>query len=95
MSSYSEGFGLAMVEAALVHKPIVCSDIPSFHEIFEENEVAFFELDNIDSLLTAIKKINNDLNSYSKLSYNKAYKFFTDKIMALNHYKYYSKHLKQ
>lgn len=95
MSSYSEGFGLAMVEAALVHKPIVCSDIPSFHEIFEENEVAFFELDNIDSLLSAINKINNDLNSYSKLSYNKAYNFFTDKIMALNHYKYYSKHLKQ
>ena len=37
MPSYSEGFGLAMVEAALARRAIVCSDIPSFHEIFFNN----------------------------------------------------------
>ncbi len=55
MPSYSEGFGMAMVEAALGGKAIVCSDIPVFHEIFNENEVRFFTLDNTDSLQQAIE----------------------------------------
>jgi hypothetical protein len=43
MPSYSEGFGLAMVEAALAQKKsiVVLELLPSLHEIFSENEVCF------------------------------------------------------
>lgn len=56
MSSYSEGFPLGLLEAGLSKLPIVCSDIPIFRELFTENEVCFFELDNITSLTNSIRK---------------------------------------
>ncbi len=54
MPSRSEGFGLAHVEAAFTRTPVVCSNIPVFHEIFDSEDVAFFELENIDSLSLAV-----------------------------------------
>lgn len=48
--SRSEGFGLALVEAALLGIPIVCSNIPTFREMFSADEVSFFDVDNIDQL---------------------------------------------
>lgn len=87
--SYSEGFGLSMVEAALAKKSIVCSDIESFHELFGINEVSFFKLDDINSLSQSI------LNSYNSNKGNNAYTIaknnFTASIMATNHLKYYTK----
>ena len=53
MPSYSEGFPLAMLEAASMQKAIVCSDIPVFREIFSEQEIVTFELDNTNSLRDA------------------------------------------
>lgn len=41
--SESEGFGLALIEAALHAKKIICSDIPVFREMFDEHEVTFFD----------------------------------------------------
>ena len=54
MPSYSEGFPLAMLEAASMQKAIVCSDIPVFREIFSEQEIVTFELDNTNSLRDAL-----------------------------------------
>jgi glycosyltransferase involved in cell wall biosynthesis len=89
MPSYSEGFGLAMVEAALAQKSIVCSNLPSFHEIFSENEVCFFELDNSDSLIQSIKLANRESKKRGDLAYEKANMFFTSQKMADNHLLYY------
>ncbi|NQV77668.1 MAG: glycosyltransferase family 4 protein [Lutibacter sp.] len=91
MTSYSEGFGLAMVEAALTKKSIVCSDIPSFHEIFEENDVCFYKLDNSESLIQSIKLAYNERAKRGELAYSKADRFFTAKKMAHNHLHYYKK----
>lgn len=55
MPSRSEGFGLSLLEAAIMGIPAVCSDIPVFREIFSKEEVAFFQLENITSLVEAIK----------------------------------------
>lgn len=44
--SASEGFSLSLIEAALHKKKIVCSDIPSFKEAFNDSEVTFFKNDN-------------------------------------------------
>lgn len=54
MPSRSEGFPLALLEAALYKVPIVCSDIPVFKEICMLKDVSFFRLEDIDSLASAI-----------------------------------------
>lgn len=95
MPSYSEGFGLAMVEAALMKKAIVCSNIPSFNEIFESSEVLFFELDNQKSLINAIQSAFFEREERGNLAYIKANKNFTSKIMAENHLNYYKNILKK
>ena len=56
MPSRSEGFGLALIEAALHSKKIVCSDIPIFRELFTEESVCFFKLDDVASLDAAVMK---------------------------------------
>jgi glycosyltransferase involved in cell wall biosynthesis len=64
MTSYSEGLPLALLEAASCGVPSICSDIPMLREIFSQEEVAFFSLDDTDSFLNAYKIITND-SSYS------------------------------
>ncbi|AFY79495.1 glycosyltransferase [Pleurocapsa sp. PCC 7327] len=56
--SRSEGCPLALTEAAALEIPILCSDIPTFREMFEEDEVTFFKLDDIDDLNQKIIKLN-------------------------------------
>lgn len=89
MTSYSEAFGLAMVEAALSQKPIVCSNLPSFHEIFSEDEACFFELDDISSLSNAIQKSYANKEQLGLKAKEKAERCFTAKINAENHLSYY------
>lgn len=60
MPSRSEGFGLALIEAALHSKKIVCSDIPIFRELFNEDAVCFFKVDDMSSLDAAVMKSLSD-----------------------------------
>lgn len=57
MPSRKETFGLTMLESACVGTPIICTRIPTFLEIFSSREVAFFDLDNCESLHEAIKEV--------------------------------------
>jgi glycosyltransferase involved in cell wall biosynthesis len=86
--SRSEGFGLALVEAANLEIPIICSDIPTFREIFRENEVTFFQLDDIDDLNNKILMLDEikDKVSLAKL---KAEKLFSLESMCYNYYQDY------
>ena len=95
MTSYSEGFGLSMVEAALVKRSIVCSDIPSFHELFDKGEVEFFTLDNNISLVNAIIKAYENKNKRGELVYKKASSKFTSAVMAANYLIYYQNIIRQ
>ena len=89
MPSYSEGFGMAMVEAALAGKSIVCSNLPSFHEIFSETDVSFFELDNIESLLNAVQIAFEKKDQKGKLARVKSVKNFSVEGMVENYLQYY------
>jgi glycosyltransferase involved in cell wall biosynthesis len=91
MPSYSEGFGLSMIEAALAKLAIVCSDIPSFHEIFSSEEASFFEPDNIDSLQKAITTAYMSKNRFGESAYKKASENFTIQEMGQNHLAYYQR----
>lgn len=56
LPSRSEGFVLTLLEAAIYKKNVVCSDIPIFRETVSDEEVAFFEINNISSLIKAIRR---------------------------------------
>lgn len=70
MPSRSEGFPLALLEASIIGVSTVCSDIPVFKELYSEEEVSFFELENIESLVASIKNMANK-KSYSIAIYHK------------------------
>ncbi len=47
-ASYDEGFGLPLVEASCYDVPIICSDIPVFHEVTGNKAVYFKRFDAAD-----------------------------------------------
>lgn len=52
--SLAEGFGIPLIEAFAAAVPLVCSDIPVFREVAEDNAIYFVPF-SIPSLLGAIK----------------------------------------
>ena len=89
MSSFSEGFPLALLEAGGIGKPIVCSDIEIFRELFNDNEVCFFELNNTISLTNAILKVNSQIDSFSKNIKTTINSKYSDITMANNYFDLY------
>ncbi|MCR4538986.1 glycosyltransferase family 4 protein [Pseudomonas sp. 18.1.10] len=88
MPSRSEGFGLALIEAALHSKKIVCSDIPIFRELFSEEAVCFFKLDDVASLDAAVMKGLSD-ESKGPAVLNVARERYSSVAMATNYLKVY------
>ena len=58
VTSRSEGFCLALVEAAMYGKRIVCADIPGMQEKFSEEEVTYFDVDSPQELAEAVLTAN-------------------------------------
>ena len=54
MASFSEGFSLALLEAAMAGKNIVCADIPGMREKYSEEEVTYFKAGDAEDLARAI-----------------------------------------
>ena len=69
MCSRSEGFPLALIEAAGYGKPTVLSDIPILKSIISSNEVVFYSLGNITSLAESIQKVYRERVKYSRAIY--------------------------
>ncbi|WP_157089007.1 glycosyltransferase [Novosphingobium capsulatum] len=57
--SFSEGFGIPIIEAALFGAPIICSDIPVFREV-TDGKAAFFPPSDADALVAQIERFLND-----------------------------------
>jgi glycosyltransferase involved in cell wall biosynthesis len=92
--SRSEGFSLVLQEAARQKKPVVCSSIPIFHELFSDNEVSFFELENIDALKISIQKTGARKKDLGNNIYAKFLSAYTSEIMSENYLEIYKKLLK-
>ncbi|EPP5334274.1 glycosyltransferase [Vibrio harveyi] len=90
MTSKSEGFGLALVEAALHKKKIVCTSIPVFREIFTEDEVSFFESGDSKSFAMSVD-IAMTLPNKAESAYVKAKKYYSEYNMYLNYKLEYDK----
>jgi len=54
-ASAGEGFGLPLIEASIYNLPILCSDIPVFHEV-THNIALFFNRDDIQNLIDCISE---------------------------------------
>ncbi|WP_446470094.1 glycosyltransferase family 4 protein [Xenorhabdus stockiae] len=91
LPSRSEGFGLSLIEAASCQLPLICSDIPSFRELFSEDEVVFFQLDNSKSLLLALSLAIENKEKLANNAFNKYMQEYTDKIMSQNYLNTYFK----
>ncbi len=89
MSSYSEGFPLGLLEAGLNRLPIVCSDIPIFRELFNENEICFFELDNERELVNAINFCYENKLNLSNLIFNTIIEKYSVEKMAGSYFELY------
>jgi L-malate glycosyltransferase len=76
MPSYSEGMPLAMLEAASAGVPITCSDIPLFRELFSDDEVGFFQLDDPKSMVEAVLRIHSAASACSRKARLKAAKAY-------------------
>ena len=83
--SRSEGFSLVLQEVARQKKPVVCSDIPIFRELFAQNEVPFFTLEDIDGLVNVIKEAADQQKSYEKKVFDKFLSSYTSVHMAKNY----------
>lgn len=53
--SINEGFGLSVIEAICNKTPVVCSDIDIFTELFNQQQISFFKLNDINSLNNAVQ----------------------------------------
>lgn len=85
MPSRSEGLPLAMLEAAAHSKAIVCSKIPAFLEIFTEEEVQYFELDNIGQLVVAVASAFDARERLAGAAYKKYLSSYTAEEMGANY----------
>ena len=88
MCSRSEGFPLALIEAAGYGVPSILSDISIFKSIMTEREVLFYKLDNIDSLVSAIHVATRNREKFANRIYdyyikNLTVNSMTDKYLEL------------
>lgn len=89
MPSRSEGFGLALIEAVQQRVPVICADIPVFKELFDNSEVTFFKLDDVNSLADAVKESFLKGSEKTKLAYSRYLNCYTDKKMSLKYLELY------
>jgi glycosyltransferase involved in cell wall biosynthesis len=91
VSPRAEGFSLALQEIVRHKKPVVCSNIPIFKELFTVQEVRFFSLDDIDGLVEAIRSLaeGKDKNILIENAYAKFLSTYTTDKMGENYLSVY------
>ncbi len=89
MPSRSEGFGLALIEAVQQKVPAICSDLEVFKELFNENELTFFKLEDLTSLAKAIKTATETGIKKADLAYTRYLNNYTASLMAKHYFELY------
>ena len=87
--SLSEGFGLTGLEALGLHTPVLASDIPIFHEIYDAAAV-FFDPHSVPSFVQAFKKVLKQSNKSFTARAEAVVAEYSWKKMATQTYKTYT-----
>lgn len=90
MPSRSEGLPLALLEAVALKTAVVCSAIPVFKEVFTDQEVTFFKLDDIEALKTACETALANKEALKESAYQRYKRDYTVEVMANNYIKEYT-----
>lgn len=89
LTSNSEGFGLGMLEALELSKPVVCSNLPIYRDYFDEDSVGLFNYGNQSEFNEKTDYILSNINYFAKSSRNIYEKYFKLNKMADKHIKLY------
>jgi len=81
MPSITEGFGLALIEAAFAKKSCVCSNLDVFKELYTNDEVTFCNPRHRQSLKNAIEEAYNKREEKCEKAYKRAVENYTVEIM--------------
>jgi L-malate glycosyltransferase len=87
--SRSEGYGLVLAEAVQQKTPVICSDLKVFKELFNANEVTFFKLEDLSSLIKALKVAKETGKIKADMAYTSYQKKYTAKLMAKSYFELY------
>lgn len=90
MVSFSEGFGMAMIESLAHGLPLLCSNLPIYDEIIPSTNVCFFDPGNIKELNFAYRKLVQNLEKYKVNSLKLYQERFSINKMAESHFALYS-----
>lgn len=91
LPSYAEGLPLALLEAMAVGLPIVCSRLDNYKDHFLEDDVSFFNLDDIESLTKSVAITLKNKELFAERSKRLYVQKFSTAKMAQIHYEYYIK----
>jgi len=97
MPSRSEGLPMALIEAVANRVPCLCSDIPTFKEVFSDEEVLKSPLGDVDEFTRKIIELENPQTRESLVdnAFDKYLSSYTGEVMADNYYALYSKILRR
>ena len=85
LPSFSEAFPLSLIEACYSGISSVCSSIPVLKEVYTDDEVTFFELNNIKSLQYAIERATKEKERLGSNAKNKTKNNYSMKQMIENY----------
>lgn len=94
-ASYSEGFGLPIVEAQEFGKPVIASDIPVFREVATNCSAFFFPVGSVGGLSEAVAdfmrrpQTETQVQNFRRLSWQDSAKELTQMILEGRWYKTY------
>ena len=82
--SFSEGFGLPLIEAVYFNTPIIASDLPVFHEILGDDYLSFdpYKVDDIAEKLSLFLK-NPERFHYPDITKKYSFEEMTKKIIGV------------
>lgn len=83
LSSYYEGFGLAIVEGMASNKPVIASDVPGLREIVKDYGL-LFQQGNSKELADIVLRLYDDKEYYDEVAdkcLNRAKEFHIDKMV--------------
>jgi len=95
LPSRGEGFPLALLEAASMKKAIITSDLDVFKELFINEEVLFFKLDDLNDLKKKIIEAYENKITFGNNVYKAFLEKYTSNVMANNYLKLYKELLSE